>query len=266
MDISFRLSEDRQGGSCLSTKYLNCPIVEALCEFHFEPDPDWDMTIPGLFYDEVKQDYPHKRQQMGIGFQMTPNEKGVAQNIGPLPPKIQFVTDDETEMIQVSQNLLVINKLKPYSTWNEFKGMIKRGCDTFYDIAHPKGIQRIGLRYINKIEMPYNEGSDNIQLEDYFHIYPEAPPTFPSYTNFFTRIEMPYHDARDFLLITIGTMEDKIEGLAQIILDLEYILAIPNGLSQRDIEVWIDEAHGVISEVFERCITPNARELFNGGE
>ena|SRR5215207_7513665 len=42
--------------------YKDPPIIEALCEFQFVPSQPWDLTIPGLFYREVKSEFPKRRQ------------------------------------------------------------------------------------------------------------------------------------------------------------------------------------------------------------
>ena len=41
-------------------RYSNPPIEEALCEFHFAPGDEWDLTIPGKLHTQLEQDYPAK--------------------------------------------------------------------------------------------------------------------------------------------------------------------------------------------------------------
>jgi uncharacterized protein (TIGR04255 family) len=41
-------------------KYEKPPIIEAVCEFRFSGKSKWDLTIPGLIYDSVKDEYPQK--------------------------------------------------------------------------------------------------------------------------------------------------------------------------------------------------------------
>jgi hypothetical protein len=36
-------------------------LIEALCEFQFA-DGEWDWTIPGLVYQQIKHEFPIKRQ------------------------------------------------------------------------------------------------------------------------------------------------------------------------------------------------------------
>ncbi|QMS90513.1 hypothetical protein HUN01_24125 [Nostoc edaphicum CCNP1411] len=43
-------------------QYPNPPIEEAVCEFRFAPDPAWNLTIPGLFYEKIKDFYTGEPQ------------------------------------------------------------------------------------------------------------------------------------------------------------------------------------------------------------
>jgi len=43
-------------------KYRKPPVVEALCEIYFAGS-NWDETVPGRFYDRVKDNFPVKRQR-----------------------------------------------------------------------------------------------------------------------------------------------------------------------------------------------------------
>jgi uncharacterized protein (TIGR04255 family) len=36
----------------MTKRYNNPPIIEALCEFQFDTDVSWDLTLIGLIYDK----------------------------------------------------------------------------------------------------------------------------------------------------------------------------------------------------------------------
>ncbi|RMH08650.1 MAG: hypothetical protein D6704_02710 [Nitrospirae bacterium] len=42
-------------------RYRKPPVIEALCEIYFAGS-SWDETIPGAFYQQIKDDYPKKQQ------------------------------------------------------------------------------------------------------------------------------------------------------------------------------------------------------------
>ncbi len=245
----------------MNEKYEECPIIEALCEFHFTSKGQWDFTIPGLVYEKVKKRFPIKQQQVGIEVQFRPTEKGIEHKIESAPPRTQFYTKDKKALIQVAPDLLVINRLKPYSSWVKFKPMILNNLKIYRSVAEPLGFKRIGLRYINKIDI--KDGFD--KLKDYFTFYPATPPELPQECkSFISRVEISYFDDRDRLLITIAPTQPEKPNITSIILDIDYIMNRPEAVSIDSINGWIEEAHSTIKIAFEACITDKCRNLLKG--
>jgi len=247
----------------MEKKYKNPPIVEILCEFIFIPGKPWDITIPGLFYEKVRDKFPEKKQQVGFGVEFGPKEGRVEQKIKMAAPRMQFLRSDKTALIQVGTNLLVINHLKPYPTWNEFKPMIFENLNYYKDIANPKGFKQIGLRYINKIDIP----GDSIKMEDYFNFYPTIPKELPQiHSAFNINVKVPYKDNYEYLALTLRSAISEKPEVVSIILDLYYIMAMPEKVSFEQVDGWIENAHTTIEKAFESCITDKCRNLFEEGE
>lgn len=242
----------------MSKKYSNPPIVEALCEFQFVPGQLWDMTIPGLIYEKISGRFPVKQQQMGFGLGFQPKEGGIEQKVE-MSQRMQFFREDKTALVQISSDLLTVNHLKPYPTWKTFKPLILENLDTYQTVAKPKGFRRIGLRYINRIEFD----KETIELSDYFNYYPFIPEALPqAHDTFDVRVEIPYEEGRDRLLLTLASIISTKPGTIALILDLDYIMGIPEKVSIDEAPEWIEKAHGAIEADFEACITDKCRALF----
>jgi len=243
----------------MGKKYKNPPVVEALCEFQFVPGQPWDLTLPGLIYEKIKDEFPDKKQQIGIGVQFRPTEKGVEHKVEPAPPRIQFHKKDKTALIQVAPDLLVINQLKPYPSWNKFKPVIVKGFQIYTEVANPKGLRRIGLRYINIIEFDKTP----LELKDYFYYYPFIPDTLPQlHDSFLTRIEFPHEKGKERLIITLASLIPKKPEIVSILLDLDYVMTTPEYISLNEVPEWLGKAHKRVEEAFEACITDKTREIF----
>ncbi len=241
----------------MGRKYKKPPVVEALCEFQFMPGQPWDLTIPGLIYEKTKNDFPDKQQQVGIGFQFRPTERGVEQKAEPAPPRMQFHRKDKTALIQVAPDLLAVNQLVPYPNWEKFKPVILKNLEIYLSIAKPKGFKRIGLRYINKVKID----SESVELNEYFNFYPHVPVELPQFHNsFISRVEIPY-DGNDRMLITIANASPEGDNVS-IVLDLDYITTDIESISLENTKKWIEEAHIFIEKAFEGCITDKSREIF----
>ncbi len=82
--------------------YENPPIIEALCEFYFGSDQQWDWTIPGLIYAEVKSEFPTKRHFNPLQVELRAETQGASvQNVVSNVDRMQFLSQDERALIQV---------------------------------------------------------------------------------------------------------------------------------------------------------------------
>jgi len=242
----------------MSRKYRNPPIVEALCEFRFEPGGTWDMAIPGLVYGKVRDRFPKRRQARAVEVGVAEGRGGVEHQVV-TTDRMQFLREDEKALIQVGPNLLAVNHLKPYPTWQEFLPLIRQGLDAYLEIANPKSIQRVELRYINRIEIP----GQRIQLEDYFEFRPFIGPNLPqNFGPFIVGVQFPYEDSRDMLRLQAANAAAETPDIVAIMLDLDYFLAQPGGVSKEQVFEWMEVAHGRVEEAFEACITDRLRQMF----
>jgi uncharacterized protein (TIGR04255 family) len=55
----------------MTTLYRTPPLVEATCEFRFNPGPQWDATFPGLIYGKLREDFPVRRSVAGQNVEAT---------------------------------------------------------------------------------------------------------------------------------------------------------------------------------------------------
>jgi len=204
----------------MGRKYKNPPIIEALCEFRFEPSLPWDLAIPGLVYEGVRDDFPKRRQVRAFETSVSASLEGVEQQVR-TTDRIQFLREDERALIQVGPDLLAVNNLKPYPTWQEFLPLVQTGFSAYCEATNPKGIRRIGLRYINRIEIP----GPNIEMEDYFLFYPFVGPNLPQeHGSFIVGIQIPYEGARDVLRLQLANASAETLDIVPVMLDLDYFL------------------------------------------
>jgi len=241
-------------------RYKNSPIIEAVCEIQFEEHSPWDGTTPGLVYEKVKSMFPIRRQATRITLGVTATSEEVGPQLGTIQ-LTQFFRKDEKALIQVGPNVLSINVLKPYPSWRKFLPLINKGLTAYLDVAEPQSIQRIGLRYINHI----NISSQSIKLEDYFEFRPFVGPNLPQdYGAFGLGIQIPYQDSKDMLSLQIGSLPNPNISVDQatLILSLDYYLLKPKSINLEEISSWVETAHTNIEDVFEACITQKLKDTF----
>lgn len=238
--------------------YESAPIIEALCEFQFEPGQPWDWTIPGLVYDKVKAEFPKKKQQNIIEMAVRAEKNDITPSIKGGIARMQFLRNDKSALVQVGPDLLVVNHLKPYPSWSEFKKIIKKALDIYRTVAIPNGIRRIGLRYINRLDMPFQ----SVEIEDYLIAVPKVPPSIPQvFPTWLQRVEIPFVDSNGLMVLQSGSVRQESQTNPSFLLDLDFITINPKEVSIDSAMDWVEMAHTEIEKTFEACITTTMRDL-----
>lgn len=239
-------------------KYVNPPIVEAVCEFRLTTDSEWDLTVPGLFYKQLEYDFPYREQRMIQEVGLTQRPEGLLQEIR-TTERILFFAEDRKSFVQLSPHLLAINCLRPYPGWSGFKPMIEKAFGKLKEIIEVRGLQRIGLRYINRVEIPGKE----IHLEDYFEFRPLLGKKLPQVMlSFIVGCMLGFEGGRDVLKIELTPAKTEASERSAVLLDLDYFLNQPAAISPHDAINWVEVAHQRIVTGFEGCITNRSREIF----
>ncbi|MGE0133147.1 MAG: TIGR04255 family protein [Blastocatellales bacterium] len=243
----------------MSKKYKNPPIIEALCEFRFQPGLAWDMAFPERIYESVKDSFPKRKLAQSYEASVAFAPEGNRQHLKSMP-RWQFLRADEKALIQVEANLLSVNHLKPYPSWPEFLPIIRQAYDAYRAIAEPKGLHRIGLRYINQIEIAGNQ----IVLEEYFNFFPTLNWQAPGqgFVAFSTGVHIPFDDARDILKLQMASGASNNPDALDVLLDIDYFTGKSGEVGFDQAFDWIEQAHLRVGEAFEGCITDSLRKLF----
>ena len=72
----------------MGKKYLNPPIVEAVCEFRFTSDTQWDLAVSGLLYKKIKDDFTNR---MKIIIQYVDINIGIQKFVPIVNPREQII-------------------------------------------------------------------------------------------------------------------------------------------------------------------------------
>lgn len=246
----------------MDTKYKNPPIIEAVCEFYFAKELEWDMTIPGLVYNKIRKEYPNKDQRIIGNFELEfkPGEIATQKFQQNTSPIAMFFDKDRKSLVQVGERLFTVNHLKRYSGWKVYKAQIENAYKALLSIISDKAsLERIGLHYINQIHL---EQVASNQLKDYLIFLPNLGDKLPrEYNAFNLNCEFPFNGNRDVCQVTINNQRAIIKSTS-LILDINYFLRDTKSIAIQDAMDWVETAHTNIENIFEGCITDLLREKF----
>jgi len=235
-------------------RFKNPPLINVLCEFRFRETATIPNIILGRFYEQIEEDFPTVETHRGIGLQ---TQEGMLDPTIVMEERTQFANRDGTRRIQLGAGLLIINQLKPYRDYISFRTFIENTLETYRKVAKPKAVQRIGLKYVNLIEVKNNQ-----TLGEVFNIGFIIPSMFKSFPNpYLLNMEFDYSDGRDKLIIALSQNRQKDSHVNAVTLDFDYVLNIPEGINDNLLE-WLDEAHNEIEKAFHACLTESVLNSF----
>jgi uncharacterized protein (TIGR04255 family) len=245
-------------------RYRKPPVIEALCEIYFAGS-SWDDTVPGAFYERVRNDFPQKRQRTIQEAQITLGPEQAAASVRHLPPWMQFVSEGKGRIIQLAQDLLVVNQLAPYPHFEEWEPDVYRALHIYRELAQPRSVVRLGLRYINRVLIPEKQ----IQMQDYFTIYPILPQRLGDrHGSFLVRVEVPQSAQGHTVVMTFGSAPPPPpqDAALAFMLDLYDILVTQVPVDEDVIKREVRRAHDNIVLAYEDSITDTLRALFEPEE
>ena len=242
------------------SRYRNSPIVEAVCEFRFSADTPWEQNLPERFYDAVKERFPIRESRKEQAIQIKASSEGVAEHRLETIETPIFLAGDRKVLIQIGPRRLSIHHLKPYHSWGDFKSTINLAYDTVTSLTRVTGFDRVGLLYVDKIEIP----ESSIRLADYFTFYPHCGEgLFGDVMNFMVGCDLTYNGNRDICRLSMTRAMPKKESNSAYLLTTDYFLAKRNAVKPEDVTTWVEEAHKTVKTLFKGCITEKLEEVFN---
>jgi len=242
----------------MSKRYAEPPVVEAVCEFRFGTDTEWDLTVPGLIYDKVRDAFPLKEQRVSQEIEVSAGPHQVGGMELPVE-RMVFLDTLRRSFIQVGQRMLAMNCLRPYPGWNGFRPKIERVFGAVSATVRVGGLGRIGLRYVNRIEVP----GSKVDLDQHFQFRPFLAQELPQdMLSFIVGCLLPFENGRDLCRLQLTGAVPEKPGHMAVQLDLDYFLAGASPLAPGDALAWIENAHEETERLFEGCITDRLRALF----
>ena len=237
-------------------------------QFQFEPGEEWDLTIPGKVHAELCSEYTGKPREQRVASVALDARGNQSRNLqyGEGLAKVQLLTENGQRMVAIGRDVLSIHMLRPYHNtarddkggWIEFRERIEQALQVYWEVVKPKGVLRVGVRYINKIVIP----ETGVEIEEYLNsALPEVPGLPNTVVGFLSRIEYEYGDGPS-LILSQGSIEAPTDHLA-FLLDLDLVWRFEQALQRNDAIVRTTDLRNREREAFEALITNSARALFN---
>lgn len=161
----------------------------------------------------------------------------------------------EPFVAQFTRNGLAFSRLSPYQQWESFSVEALRLWGVFLEIAAPEEIQRLGVRFINRIAK-----ADFDNLDEYLNEVPSFSTRLPLNGFMYqSRFDVP----GEYLGINVvKTMQPENSELAGLIIDIDVFTRRPLSCDDRIMNDYLQKMRWLKNLVFFELLTPQTIKSF----
>lgn len=168
---------------------------------------------------------------------------------------------DSANIIQFKPKVFSISRLAPYQGWDELIKNFRKYYKLYVNKKN-KSISRIGIRFINRIDIP-KKNRKLIEEADYLNIYPQVPKKkFPPLFEWSIHTVSKVDDSRSLSVNSYTYNEEILIDHVSIILDLDVFQVENLPINEKSLYNELNKFRDTKNKFFEMMITPECRRLF----
>jgi len=142
---------------------------------------------------------------------------GTTASTAEQPEGIRLDSQDGKNVVLAQMGSFTLSRLEPYEAWENLYAEANRLWKLYLRIMEPVSINRVAVRYINRLPIPRQLRDFN----DYLTAPPDVPPRLPqTLMAFKTRLVIPLPDLDAIAIIDQGTIKPTPET-HPVVLDID---------------------------------------------
>jgi uncharacterized protein (TIGR04255 family) len=246
--------------------FRKSPITEAIIDVQVSPPKALNVQELELTDSPIRTVYPDRKSIRMIMFQGNVTiEMGQVPQLGMASRGdhigFAFTSEDRQAVFQWRLNGFSHHKLKPYTDWKTFKASAASLWQEYCAVAHPEFVTRLGVRFVNLIEIPIPV----LDFKDFLTTVPEIGDGVPQgLTGLFMRLELPDTDTGNVAIVTEAMTPLAPESNnVGIIFDIDTVFQSTMNASNGT-EMWakLDQLRDLKNRVFFQSLTERTKERF----
>jgi uncharacterized protein (TIGR04255 family) len=236
--------------------YLRPPIAEAVIELRFtqlasqkEVEDAARRMRNSYFYQDIENIMEIKIDASGVA------ERRVTAS------GLKLSSLDRADQLMFRTNSFACSRLAPYPGWEAFIERARVGWAEWTRIVGNRPLARIGVRYINRIDIP-TSSNHLIRIEDYLNVSPKMPLEMTDPLSSYTMQVVSPLNSSYTLVLSTSSVPSPLIGFSSFALDLD--VARERDMPRRDDTLWgiLAEMRVLKNRIFEYCVSDRARSLF----
>lgn len=244
-------------------RYKKAPILEAVLAFDWAPQKplvELEAVLKSANFDGFEE--PKKRVQFETDVDIESSAFSHRQRqLG-----FQTTLRDGSEIVFLEEGKFVFVQPAPYNRWEHFS---QRAVALLSPTVSALGIEefsRVGLRFVNRIDIP-NQSPSGINTDQYVTVKFDGPRLDRrEIEEFQMRVVKPTEKEGLAYALVLATTASPLPDHSAILLDIDVFTRQPLPSAGRKLIQTLDEMRSEKNDIFEKCLTDRARELFGGVE
>ena len=242
-------------------KLARPPLTEAVIDVRVRPRDGFDPHLFEAAAQGLSGRFPRSEPRTAgkMTFTLGPGgaRKPDIEDLG--MQGVFFHSADETLIAQFRVDGFSLNRLAPYSSWEELWPLALELWEAYRTISLPASVTRLALRYINKISLPGPLHS----YAEYLRVVPVLPPELPQHvTAFMARTTIADQDSHCAAHITHVFPLSGPKGEPTMVLDIDAFTEFSLGPTDLLLAPRFEELRVLKNRIFFSYLTEKALEGF----
>jgi uncharacterized protein (TIGR04255 family) len=236
------------------------PIVEAVIDFRAKPTVQCEQKQFETYFKAEFKDFPAVQVHDQVNYHLKPGAveapelaKATSSWRG-----LAFHSSDKLKIVQCQLDGFSFSRLAPYEHWEAFEGEALQLWLKYSILTKPVEIERIGVRFINRIEIDSKGG----ELSNYLVNAPRSWDSFPvPFAGFMHSDTFSVPDT-NYLIHVIRALQpgDAISVKPAIILDTDIFTQTPQKIGEELVRSKLAEIRWLKNKIFFASLAPGLLE------
>jgi uncharacterized protein (TIGR04255 family) len=164
----------------------------------------------------------------------------------------------QAEVAQFRVDGFTFSKIKPYTTWEDVSGEAFRLWKVYLDLAKPREVSRVAVRYINRMRLP-----DVKDLGAYLVAPPQLPaPISQTIREFLTRVYV-HDENRSASAVIVQALEAPLDpNTISLFLDIDAFREINESPNDPQLRSVFEQLRQLKNDIFFATITEKTAEIY----
>lgn len=239
--------------------YKKPPIIEAVIAMHFSVP--LEMKWIDAFAHKRKARFSRSEDMLEMSALFNAQTHQTASNMKKIGRKL--ISVDDTCVIVIMPTQFAISHLAPYTDWDVLCGEAREHWNVLAKIAKRKALSHVSTRYINRIDIPVDING-RVDLHKYFNAGLSLPPYVQEMAlqTFHVNCSLLHASEQYKYILQLASTPSPLIDNVSFTIDID--VATTGSVPVNEDKIWslIGSLRKHKNDLFESCITPETRKLF----